>query len=62
MKNGYYLFENTFNCLTKNEIYEKGYYISEKENIIKKCYADCKTCLTGGDSNDMNCDTCAGEK
>ena len=61
-KNGYYLFENTFNCLTKNEIYEKGYYISEKENIIKKCYADCKTCLTGGDSNDMNCDTCAGEK
>ena len=62
-KNGYYLAENknTFNCWTKNEMYEKGYYLDEKSDTFKKCYADCKTCSIGGNSNDMKCDSCSDD-
>ena len=52
---------NTLNCWTKNEMYEKGYYFDEKEKNFKKCYADCKTCSTGGNSQDMKCDSCSDE-
>ena len=42
-------------------MYEKGYYFDEKEKNFKKCYADCKTCSTGGNSQDMKCDSCSDE-
>ena len=57
-KNGFYLVENTNNCKTPNEMYEQGYYLDVPEGILKKCYADCKTCSLGGNSNDMKCDSC----
>ena len=60
-RNGYYPEPNTLNCWTKNEMYEKGYYFDEKEKNFKKCYADCKTCSTGGNSQDMKCDSCSDE-
>ena len=31
-------------------------------NVFKKCYTDCATCSTGGNANDMKCNTCAGSK
>ena len=58
-KSGYYLAENTFNCWTKNEMLEQGYYYDEKNKNYKKCYQDCKTCSIGGNSNDMKCNSCS---
>ena len=57
-KNGFYLVENTNNCKTPNEMYEQGYYLDVPDGYLKKCYADCKTCSYGGNSNDMKCDSC----
>ena len=57
-RTGFYLVEDIPNCKTIDEMKGTNYYLDSATQIFKKCYADCKTCSNGGNSNDMKCDSC----
>ena len=53
--------DNTYKILLdrKTCTYEvpENFYLAD-DNIYKECYQTCKTCLTSGDENNNNCDSC----
>ena len=57
-KENFFFIEGTTKCMTKEEMNGTNYYFNETENIFKKCYIDCKTCLEGGNEIDMKCNSC----
>ena len=55
-ENGYYLQQNTHNCL--KDIRSEDYYLDFNEKIFQKCFYKCKTCIEDESKNFMICNPC----
>ena len=56
----YYIEEHTTNCYNMSFLdTHTDYYLSQEDNMFKKCYFSCKTCSAGYvDEYNHNCDEC----
>ena len=54
-KNNYYKIYETNNCFEANI---DGYYLDENSQILMPCYKNCFNCSIGGNSIQMNCNSC----
>ena len=63
-KKGFYPLYNQDNAIINcfnNESIEEGYYLDLDESTSykwAKCYKKCQSCISGGNSNNMNCLSC----
>ena len=57
-KDGFYLVEDTNNCITKEEMNDSNYYFDEINKKYKKCYKNCYGCYENSNETNHNCKNC----
>ena len=55
----YYKQEGSDDCFEYKGENEEEYYLDQNDDILKKCFSNCKKCEFHGNANEHNCTECA---
>ncbi len=55
----YYNQEGSDDCFEYKGANEEEYYLDQNDDILKKCFSNCKKCEFHGNANEHNCTECA---